>query len=124
MKIKELIKHFGDQDLDEIEMDPEQFVREQEWNKKDKSDYRHRTVNRLLNAKQDFSSEANIFRDVAVRIITLKCPQCGREVKGDYSGGTFCGKFSMCVFGGSCDNCKIKISLDMPSEGISIKFKK
>jgi hypothetical protein len=122
VKLSRIIEKFGlkTKDLDDVEVGIEHVIVHREYKKwKTGQDYRSKAVEVLLENRVSFSSEGNIFREVARRVMQLNCPYCFKEIKVETAGGSP-GSYTIA---GECQPCKVRISLTAPPDGFSITIK-
>lgn len=104
MKIKDLIPELGisQKTFDLLEVSVAEAINLDEFHRPkprydpnpDTRDYRELVIDRLIKSGIPFSSEFNIFWDLAKRYIKIVCPYCGKDMEY-YSGG------------GSAYNCSV-----------------
>jgi ribosomal protein S27E len=119
MKIEEL-KKLGllEKTLAELEIDAAYAITRDEFNReaeRDAKPYRERAIDRLLEAKVSWHSNANIVYEVAKASLRLECLYCGGLMA--YAGGG--GNFSVTTVRLRCENCKAEGAVTLLNEGIS-----
>ena len=111
--------------LDDMYVDVGQIVTSDEFDKRtrrgdNEKDYRERAIDRLMRYKLDFQTNANIIYDLVRRTIKMDCPICfkGMTMRG---GG---GSAQMHIIDYDCPEHHVRISLSLPSDGISFTWRK
>jgi hypothetical protein len=105
--------------IDTIEVDPTRVASNYEFGRSEIVDYRERVINRLLECKVDFATDANILYNFCKRYLHFTCPYCGTQMK--MTTGWGCGHALTTEF--VCE-CGSKSYITIPTEyGIRIEPK-
>lgn len=102
-----------------IEIDPTRLVVEDEFNKKTSGSYRDRAIQKLIDLKIPFASEDNIIFELVDKVLSVDCPYCEcsmRRFQGSGNSSSFTLEYL-------CHECKAKLCLTLPCNGIGISPK-
>jgi len=105
----------SDKTIVEMEVNPLALIASDEFNTQSQLDYRQTALERVLNLRFRFTSEFNTMSELFKKIISLKCPHCGKEVKVTGRGGNSV----MTTFSGTCALCDVTIAITIPYDAIN-----
>lgn len=116
MKADDLRKFFGDDPVNEVEVNPLRVAETYFFNSKNKSifGYAARAIMEVIRLKLPFYSTFNSHYTMASRFIEVSCPYCTRKMRVVNGGGSgnSCNVQYRCDCGSSC-------SISTPEDGIS-----
>ena len=105
--------------IEDAYVNPLRLALTYEFGRKCPSNYRTRAINRCLHNGVNFSSECNTIVEMALRVLIVKCPECGRAMRYCSSSGTG----HMMSVRWRCSKDKNVVCIDLPSDSISVEFK-
>ena len=123
MQIKDLNKFVSKKTIDEYYVDFGQAISMDEFNKhirEPEYDHREATIDRLVESKVSFVSNANILYNLMKRYVKVECPICHAPMVGSGGGGSG-DSFSTNY---RCEKCYITISLSLCHDGFELRGQK
>lgn len=117
MLIKDALKKFHR--TGEIDVNILGILIQEEFGKPDGvGDYRARVIDRAIKLKESFVSEFNTLSELVERLITVKCPYCGKVMRSNGAGGSG----DMTTFRFTCDKkgCHGALGLSLSSDAFGI----
>jgi DNA-directed RNA polymerase subunit RPC12/RpoP len=106
--------------IDEATIDPTDLIRQDEFNRDGKGDYRERTIDRLVRERIGFHSDCNTLFNFMKRFVRIVCPYCKKTMEPHAASGN--GETT--TTGYVCPKCGATASISLPSTGIYFAPKK